>query len=171
VPDDGDAQFQEYATARMGALRRLAFLICGDWHLAEDAVSAALTKAYLAWTKIRSVEHVDAYVRRILIRAIIDERRRPWRRESPARYPMPGTVTAATDHLDDRIVLTEALLRLPPRRRAVLVLRYFEGLNVEETAIAMGSSAGTVKSQTARALAALRELLPADYLLPDGGAR
>lgn len=168
---DDETDFREYAAARMAALRRTAYLICGDWHLAEDAVSTALTKAYVAWHRIRRADSVDAYVRRMMVHAIVDERRRPWRREAPTEYPLPDTAAAPTDALHDRIVLRQALARMPPRRRAVLVLRFFEGLSVEETAAAMGSSTGTVKSQTARALAALRDLLPDDYLVREGGGR
>ena len=169
--DSDERQFQEYVTARLGSLRRLGYLICGDWHLAEDAVSTVLAKLYLGWHKAASADNLDAYVRRMLIRAIIDERRRPWRREHPAEYPIHGGGPSGLVGSDDRVVLREALQQMPPRRRAVLVLRYFEGLSVLETAAVMGCSAGTVKSQTARALAALRAVLPADYLTLDGGAR
>jgi RNA polymerase sigma factor (sigma-70 family) len=97
------------------------------------------------------------------VRAVVRERRRPWRREAPVEE-LPAravaVVEAATGRVDDRLVLQEALARMPARRRAVLVLRYFEGLSVDETAAAMGCSSGTVKSQTARALAALRDLMP-----------
>jgi RNA polymerase sigma factor (sigma-70 family) len=127
-----------------------------------------MTKLYVSWSSIRHADNLDAYVRRMLIRAIVDERRRPWRRESPAKYPLTTPREVPPNTVDDRIVLRAALAQMPPRRRAVLVLRYFEGLNVEETAAAMGCSVGTVKSQTARALAALRALMPEDYLLQEG---
>jgi RNA polymerase sigma-70 factor (sigma-E family) len=170
VDDAEEALFGEYAAQRLASLRRLGFLVCGDWHLAEDAVSTVMAKLYVSWRSISRTDNIDAYVRRMLIRAIVDERRRPWRRESPAEYPLsPPPRTTGTDTLDDRMVLREALSRMPPRRRAVLVLRYFEELSVEETAAAMGCSTGTVKSQTARALAALRDLIPADYLLQERG--
>lgn len=159
---------------RLTPLRRLGYLICGDWHLAEDAVSTVLTKLYVRWDRLGVVANLDAYVRTMLVRAIVDERRRPWRRESPAShaepsaaYDLPAAVDA--DQPLDRLVLRDALARMPTRRRAVLVLRFFEGLSVEETAAAMGCSTGTVKSQTSRALAALREILPDDLVL-EGGA-
>lgn len=165
MEDAEEALFGEFAAQRLAPLRRLGFLVCGDWHLAEDAVSTVMAKLYVQWRSISRSDNVDAYVRRMLIRAIIDERRRPWRRESPAAYPLPPPLSAAaSDAVDNRLVLRDALSQMPPRRRAVLVLRYFEELSVEETAAAMGCSAGTVKSQTARALAALRELLPAEHL-------
>jgi len=162
--------FADYAAARLVGLRRIGYLICGDWHLAEDAVSTVLAKLYVAWPSASRADNLDAYVRRMLIRTIVDERRRPWRREAPAAYPLSPPATASGDP-HDRLVLRQALARMPPRRRTVLVLRYFENLTVEETAAAMGCTPGTVKSQTARALAALRDLLPLDDLLPDGGAR
>jgi RNA polymerase sigma-70 factor (sigma-E family) len=171
VRDADEAQFREFAAGRLASLRRLGYLICGDWHLAEDAVSTIMAKTYTAWHKLQQAENIDAYVRRMLVTAIVDERRRPWRRELPAEYPLPESRAATTDVTHDRLVLRDALAKMPARRRAVLVLRYFEELTVEETAEAMGCTAGTVKSQTARALAALRELLPADYLTQDGGAR
>ena len=175
--DETDEElFRDYAANRLVSLRRLGYLICGDWHLAEDAVSTVMAKVYVSWSKIQRVESIDAYVRRMLVRAIVDERRRPWRRELPAEHPLVehpsyGASRSTTEQTHDRLVLCEALSRMPARRRAVLVLRYFEELSVEETAAAMDCSPGTVKSQTARALAALRELLPADCLLPDGGVR
>jgi RNA polymerase sigma-70 factor (sigma-E family) len=164
-----EALFSEYATKRLAALRRLGFLLCGDWHLAEDAVSTVMTKVYVGWQRIQQTDNLDAYVRRMLVRAIIDEHRRPWRRESPAEYPLSVPTGGSSDTTHDRMILREALSRMPARRRAVLVLRYFEELSVEETAAAMGCSTGTVKSQTARGLAALRELLPADFLVPERG--
>jgi RNA polymerase sigma-70 factor (sigma-E family) len=169
VNEAEEALFSEYATRRLAPLRRLGFLLCGDWHLAEDAVSTVMTKVYVGWQRIQQSDNLDAYVRRMLVRAIIDERRRPWRRETPAQYPLVSPSEAGPDTTHDRMVLREALSRMPPGRRAVLVLRYFEELSVEETAAAMGCSTGTVKSQTARGLAALRELLPSDYLLHERG--
>jgi RNA polymerase sigma-70 factor (sigma-E family) len=168
LDDIEEEHFRQFAAGRLAALRRTGYLICGDWHLAEDAVSTVMTKLYVSWSSARRADNIDAYVRRMLIRAIVDERRRPWRRESPAQYPLTTTREVPPNTVDDRIVLRAALAQMPPRRRAVLVLRYFEGLNVEETAAAMGCSAGTVKSQTARALAALRALMPADDMLQEG---
>jgi RNA polymerase sigma-70 factor (sigma-E family) len=169
--DDAEVAFyRDYAAGHLASLRRLAFLICGNWHLAEDAVSTVMTKLYVIWPKIRRDDNVDAYVRRMLVRAIADERRRPWRRESPAEHlwadiEAPGP--DGPDALSDQLVLRAALAQMPPRRRAVLVLRYFEELTVEETAAVMGCSTGTVKSQTARALAAMREKLPPDFLVEE----
>jgi RNA polymerase sigma-70 factor (sigma-E family) len=166
--DADEAGFREYVQARMVRLRRIAYLICGDWHLAEDAVSVALAKLYLKWRRASEADNLDAYVRRVLVRSIVDERRRPWRRESPVGFPMTGAVAPA-DEPEDRLAVRAALAGLPARRRAVLVLRFYEGLSVEETAAAMGTTSGTVKSQTARALTTLRELLPRDLARITGG--
>lgn len=164
--------YRDFVAARTAHLRRVAFLVCGDWHLAEDAVSTALAKLYVAWHKIRDVERVDAYARTMVIRAVMDEHRRPWRREQSRENQDTLDVAAPdrTAEVDDQVVLRRALSQLPKGRRAVLVLRYYEGLSVEETATALGLSTGTVKSQTARGLSALRDLLPADYLATHGGA-
>ena len=164
--------FREFVAARSAHLRRVAYLVCGDWHMAEDAVSTALAKLYVAWHRIRDVGRVDAYARTMVIRAVMDEHRRPWRREH-ARDNQDAIDLEAPDHadaVDDKVVLRRALGQLPKGRRAVLVLRFYEGLSVEETAEALGLSTGTVKSQTARGLSALRDLLPADYLTMHGGA-
>lgn len=169
-----EAEFREFAATRMVTLRRVGFLICGDWHLAEDAVSTVLVKAYERWARLRQLQNVDGYVRTMLVRAIIDERRRPWRRERPTEsWPDDAAALVRPDgdgDVHDRMVLAGALRAVPPRRRAVLVLRFFEGLSVTETAEVMGCTAGTVKSQTAHALETLRELLPRDYLHAGGEA-
>jgi RNA polymerase sigma-70 factor (sigma-E family) len=166
-PDE--TQFQDYVEARMVRLRRIAYLICGDWHLAEDAVSAALAKLYVHWAKAQGSMNIDAYVRQMVVRSIADERRRPWRRERPVEFVVSQAETASAQP-EDRLMLIDALARMPPRCRAVLVLRFFEGLSVEETAMSMGIAEGTVKSQTARGLAALRELLPDEYAHRYGGS-
>jgi RNA polymerase sigma-70 factor (sigma-E family) len=170
--DDDERLYHEYVTARLPQLRRLAFLICGDWHLAEDVVSTVLTKLYVGWRKVLRADSLDAYVRKMIIRSVVDERRRPWRRESPSEYGPPERAGAdPTDSTADQLVLRDTLRLMPPRQRAVLVLRFYEGLNVAETATALGCSEGNVKSQTARGLAALRNLLPADYVNTYGATR
>ena len=155
---DRDALFTEYFAARSGAMRSTAFLLCGDWHRAEDLVQVAFTKLYLHWNRVTRHEALDPYVRQMLIRTYIDDGRRArWRRE--------GTGEAAADRaaepapIDDRLVLVQALAGVPARQRAVLVLRYWEDLSVSETAAALKCSPGTVKSQAARGLATLRNLM------------
>jgi RNA polymerase sigma-70 factor (sigma-E family) len=173
---DGDTAYREFVAARLAPLRRVAFLMCGDWHLAEDAVAAALARLYVAWPRVRDEHRVEAYARTMVVRAVVDEHRRPWRRErvrydeaAVAAASLNGAVSAdPAAAVADRILLRQALSQLPRRRRAVLVLRFYEGLNVEETAEALGCTTGTVKSQTARALATLRGLLPSEYLITHG---
>ena len=167
MPDVEEGEFREYVEARIASLRRSAYLICGDWQLAEDAVAVSLAKLYVHWAKASASTNLDAYVRRILMRSIVDEWRRPWRRESPVEYVM--STEAQPPPNEDRLLLIGALAKMPPRRRAVLVLRFFEDLSVEETAQALGINEGTVKSQTARGLAALRELLPEEHAFRNGG--
>lgn len=157
-PDDDE--FSELVAARFPALRRTAYLMCGDWHQAEDLTQVAFIKLHAAWGRVRRRDDLDAYLRKTLLRACIDEKRHVrWRREYPASDALPepasadGAVDAATAERD---ALVAALRTLPPGQRAVLVLRFWEDQSVEETARLLGCSNGTVKSQTARGLAALR---------------
>jgi RNA polymerase sigma-70 factor (sigma-E family) len=150
--------YREYVESRIDPMRRVAYLLWGDWHTADDLLSTALVKLLRHWRRVSTMDNPDAYLRRTLLRVWLDERRRPWRREHPNGVvpdrPVAGGVSA--DQVDDRLALLTLLAELPPRRRAVLVLRYFCDLSVEQTAEELGCSTGTVKSQTARALAALR---------------
>jgi RNA polymerase sigma-70 factor (sigma-E family) len=146
--------------SRLDQLRRTAYLLCGDWHTADDLVSTALVKLLRHWRRVSAMDNIDAYVRRMLLRAWLDERRRPWRREH-ARAQVPETAARPGYDVADRMAVLALLAELPARRRAVLVLRFFCDLSVEETAEALGCATGTVKSQTARALDALRTRLGA----------
>jgi RNA polymerase sigma-70 factor (sigma-E family) len=149
--------FRAFAVTRRPALRRTAFLLCGDWHQADDLVQTALVKLYVAWPRVRSDGPPDGYAQRILVRCFLDERRRPWRRESPVEtLHEAGLVTRPEDDLMD---LRAALARLPKRQRATLLVRFWLDMSVAQAADALGCSEGTVKSQTARALTSLRELL------------
>jgi len=155
-----EREFREFAAARMNHLRGLAYLTCGDWHLAEDAVSTALTKLFLRWTRI---DDADSYARVVVIHAAIDEKRRPWRRESAYGEALPDVAGPdPTARSDERSYLLAALRRLSRGQRAVVVLRFYEGLSIEQVAGILGRSTGTVKSQAARGLAALREVLADD---------
>lgn len=150
-----------YVDARRGYLRRVAYLVCGDWHAAEDLVQTALAKLYVAWPRITTEGAEDAYVRRIIVRAHLDEKRRPWRRE---QVGLDGFDAAApeTPSIEDADALMTALKALPERQRATVVLRYWCDLSVDETARDLDCSAGTVKSQTARAMTNLRTALSFD---------
>ncbi|GAA1315059.1 SigE family RNA polymerase sigma factor [Saccharothrix xinjiangensis] len=160
---DRDSEFGEYVDARALVMRRTAYLLCGDWHRAEDLVQTALTKLYVAWPRLRRDGALDAYARKVLVRTAIDESRLAFRRretvvdtvpDTPAPAPASAMPGAGAD-LDVR----RALAALPPGQRAVVVLRYWEDLSVTETARLLGRTEGTVKSQAAKGLAALRELL------------
>jgi RNA polymerase sigma-70 factor (sigma-E family) len=153
---DRDREFAEYVDARALVMRRTAYLLCGDWHRAEDLVQTALTKLYVAWPRVRRDGSVDAYARKVLVRASIDDSRRAFRRRETVVDAVPDTAIAgAGSDLDVR----GALALLPVGQRTVVVLRYWEDLSVTETARLIGRTEGTVKSQTAKGLAALRELL------------
>jgi RNA polymerase sigma-70 factor (sigma-E family) len=161
VDQRDEQEFAEYFAARREAVRRTAFLLCGDWHRADDLAQTAFVALHRKWRKVRDKQALDAYVRRTLVRAVIDESRRPWRRE---RFVDEVPDTPAGDgEIADSVATREALVaglkRVPPRQRAVLVLRFLEGLDVSAAAEALGCSEGTVKSQTSRGLAALREAL------------
>ncbi|WP_328477255.1 SigE family RNA polymerase sigma factor [Actinoplanes sp. NBC_00393] len=153
-----DEAFAEYFAARSSSMRATAFLLCGDWHRAEDLVQTAFTRLYLRWNRVQRHESLDPYVRKVLIHTFIDESRWGWwRRERP--HETTAETPAADTAPDDRVMLLTALARVPARQRAVLVLRYWQDLSVEETAAALGCSPGTVKSQAARGLEALRALI------------
>jgi RNA polymerase sigma-70 factor (sigma-E family) len=153
--------FRAFAWAQRPSLRRTAYLMCGDWHQADDLVQTTLVKLYVAWRRVHNTTNSganpQAYTRRILTRCYLDERRRPWRREAPAEQlaDRPTPMVPADEVLD----LRAALDLLPARQRATVVLRFWADASVAETADALDCSEGTVKSQTARALATLRERL------------
>lgn len=153
------ASYREYVAARLDGFRRTAYLLCGDWHTADDLVSVALTNLFRHWRRVSKMDNIDAYVRKSLLRAWLNERRRPWRRESSYADVPDRAGGAGPDGVPDRLTILALLAELPPRRRAVLVLRYFCDLSVEETAAALGCSTGTVKSQSSRAIEALRARL------------
>jgi RNA polymerase sigma-70 factor (sigma-E family) len=164
--DQRDEQaFAEYFVARQQAVRRTAYLLCGDWHRADDLAQTAFVALHRHWRKVRDKGALDAYVRRTLVRAVIDESRRPWRRERPVEdmATLPVGPVGTSPDTGERVATKEALLeglrRVPPRQRAVLVLRFLEGLDVSGVAEALGCSEGTVKSQTSRGLDALRGAL------------
>jgi RNA polymerase sigma-70 factor (sigma-E family) len=152
---DRESAYVDYVTARRAHLRRVAYALCGDWHRADDLLQIALVKLYVAWPRIRRTGSEDAYVRRILVRASIDESRRPWRREQ-ATDVLPESPAVAPAGVEERAELLTALQALPAQQRAAVVLRHWLGLSVAETAAEMGINEGTVKSHTSRGLAALR---------------
>lgn len=155
-----DHQFEQFVRQRRHHLLRTArVLAAGDGHLAEDLVQQALVRVYLAWPRVSRRDNVDAYTRKVLVNGFIDHTRRPrWQREHvTADLPeLPDAGTA--DDLDPELL--GALGALPERMRAAVVLRHVLDLSVEESAHLLGCSTGTVKSQTFKGLAHLRDALP-----------
>ncbi|WP_019870181.1 SigE family RNA polymerase sigma factor [Salinispora oceanensis] len=156
-----DGEFTTFVNERGGVLLRAAYALAGSQHGAEDLLQTALAKAYARWPRIRG--DAEPYVRQILYRDQVSGwRRRSRRPEFPVAVPPDRVGGPDRGHeVDLRLLLREALLALPPRQRAVLTLRYLEDLSVEQTAELLGCRAGTVASQTSRALARLRQLVPA----------
>lgn len=155
-----EREYVDYATVGMERLKRLAYTLCGDVHTASDLVQGTLVRLYERWPRVRGVEHVDAYVHKMLLRQFLAERRRPWSRIRLGATVPETPVRERAD--DDRPILVAALRRLPPRQRAVLVLRFLYDLPVGEVAAMLGCGEGTVKSQTSRGLATMRRLMDAD---------
>lgn len=153
-----DAQFDDFVTARSRALLGTAYLLTGDRQRAEDLLQTALLKTYLAWGRLRETRAVEAYVRRTLVTTYISWSRRKWRSEvATGSLPDRPGADDPTRVVDGRAELWPHLRALPPRQRASLVLRFYEDLSEAQVAEQLGCSVGTVKSQTSRALATLRE--------------
>ncbi len=157
-----DADFAAYLQARQASVLRTAYLLTGDRHTAEDLVQTAFAKLYLAWDRVRDQGSIDGYLRRILVNENNSLWRRGWKKREHAIEQLPEPTPSLDEYDDGRgAALWELVQTLPKKARAVLVLRYYEELSEAETAEALGVSVGTVKSQTSRALAALRERTPA----------
>jgi RNA polymerase sigma-70 factor (sigma-E family) len=149
--------FREFVATQMSTLRKLAYMTCGDWHTAEDAVANALIKLYPRWRKL---ERPDLYAKTMVYRAAVDEMRRPWRRERSTGDQMPEVpLRDPSGATDERLRVRTALSAVPPKQRAAVILRYYLGLNLEETAGVLGVTIGTAKSQASRGLSRLREVL------------
>jgi RNA polymerase sigma-70 factor (sigma-E family) len=160
-----EVTFQEFAETNAAVLRRSAYLLCGDWHTADDLVQLMLIKLYRVWPRIKGRHQPVSYARKTLLRCWLNEQRRPWRRVERRDGELPEATDPASgpaaqfDAAGLRAELFSLLDALPPRQRAVLVLRFFDALSVGETARALGCSEGTVKSQTSRGLAVMRSRL------------
>jgi RNA polymerase sigma-70 factor (sigma-E family) len=155
VQDAADLTYEEYVAARWTSLYRTAYLLTASHADAEDLAQTTLVKAYLSWSKVVSASSPDGYVRRILTNAFLSARR-PLRvtREQLVDEPPEPPGTAGDDH--DRLVLWPHVAALPPKQRAVIVLRYYEDLTERQIADALGCSPGTVKSTASDALRSLR---------------
>jgi RNA polymerase sigma-70 factor (sigma-E family) len=150
-------EFVEFASVMSPRLRRTAFLLCGDWHTAEDLAQTALTKVFVSWRRIRRQDAVHAYTNRTLVNAYLAHRRL---KRTGELLTTSFPERAAPDQAPEtRMMLLDALATLPPRSRAVVVLRYWADLSVEQVAEIMGCSTGNVKSLSARALDKLRLML------------
>jgi len=158
MQDGSDDEYVDYVTARIPALRRLAYLLAGDEHRADDLVQQTITTLYVKWQRARAADYLDGYVRTMLVRTFVDERRLAWARVRLFRET-PEPLPFEDGGVEDRQVVRAALARVPRRQQAVLVLRFFYDLPVDEVAGILGCSSGTVKSQTSRGLATLRRLL------------
>lgn len=156
-----EAAFHEYVVERTERLVSFAYLCCGDWHQAEDVVQTALIKLYGAWGRAQRYA-VEPYVRRIIVNALTDQRRLAWFRRvrvGDEGVAEPVSTSDGRGRTEDRLLLVDALQRLPKRQRAAVVLRYWEDLPVEQTARILNCSTGAVKNLTLRGLAALRGIL------------
>jgi RNA polymerase sigma-70 factor (sigma-E family) len=155
-------EFDSFVRGRTPALLRAAYLLTGDQHLAEDLVQSALARTHRRWAQLHQAGNAEAYTRRTMYHLQVSWWRRPKVAESmPGDLPEPRQ--GGHDHADaasTRIALRRALLRLTPKQRAVLVLRFFEDHSEAETAELLDIAPGTVKSQTAKALARLRTVAP-----------
>jgi RNA polymerase sigma-70 factor (ECF subfamily) len=171
VPGGIDEEFREFVAARSAALLRTAYLLGGDWATAEDLLQIALTKTYLAWRRLGRIEAVEPYARRVLVTSATSWWRRRWHGERPTEVLPERAIDDDLDRRLERDLLWRAVLTLPARQRAVLVLRFYEDLSEVDTAALLGVAVGTVKSQCARALAALRKHLAEQGVEPAGGIR
>ncbi|AGZ42516.1 SigE family RNA polymerase sigma factor [Actinoplanes friuliensis] len=156
-----DEEFAEFARAAVERLRTTAFMMCRDWHLAQDLTQTALTRLYLGWKQAREADNLTAYAQKVLLRAYLDHRRRRSTSET-----VTGVIhdTGYRQSPDLRLTMLDALAQLPARDRAIVILRYFEDYRVEQVADVLDLPVSVVKSQTRRSLAKLRELLAADQL-------
>jgi RNA polymerase sigma-70 factor (sigma-E family) len=155
----GVEDFEAWVHARGGGLARTAYLLTGDVHLAEDLVQDTLARVAQHWRRVSQRDSPDAYARRVMHNLAIDR----WRRRSVRPTEVADShreIGTAGPDVERRLVLRDALLRLTPKQRAVLSLRFYEDLTEVQTAAVLGCSTSTVKSQTRDALARLRTLAP-----------
>ena len=156
-----DTEFAEFFSVRFDTARRIVYAMCGDWSEAEEIAQGAFVRVYARWNKIE-LDTVDAYLRTVLTRGFLDTRRRGRAREQ-TMAELPDRIAPTEEGTEDRVALRAALLAVPPGQRTILVLRFLADLSVEQVAGTLGLTVGTVKSQTARGLVALR----AAYHRPD----
>ena len=143
--ENHEKEFAEYVSVRQQALRRAAYLLCRDVDRVDDLVQTAITKLFVAWRRARKADSIDAYAHTVLVRVFLDEHRRGWWK---VRLDDRSPEWAAPEiDTDTRLTIEQALDSLAPRQRAVLILRFYQDLNIDQTAAALGCSAGTVKNR------------------------
>jgi RNA polymerase sigma-70 factor (sigma-E family) len=174
VPGEGFSPepdgFRAFVETRSSALLRSGWLLTGDWHAAEDLVQTALAAAWPRWAGLTRADAPELYVRKIMVTTYLRWQRRRWNGEiATGRVPEHQADGDSFAQVDVRQSLTAALNSLPPRQRAVIVLRYFADLSEAQTAAVMGCSAGTVKSHAARAMARLRDIPGLSEIMTGGG--
>jgi RNA polymerase sigma-70 factor (sigma-E family) len=148
--------FEEFADARLPAVLRFAGVLTGDRALAEDVVQEVLIRAHARWRKISRLDHPESYVRKMIVNEFISSKRRTWRVIPAGTGLDTGNLADHAEHQAERAALLAEIGKLPRRQRAVLVLRYYEGLSDPEIAAVLGCAAGTVRGYASRALATLR---------------
>ena len=166
-----DGRLADYVHGQWPQLVRYATALCGNPVEAEELVQSALVRVALRWTFIRDKDDPDAYVRRAISNGYLNYWRRLRSRETAMADPPDVASPDRTAGVDDLLAVRRALGTLPPRQRAVLVLRYLEDRSELQTADILGCSVGTVKSQSSKALAKLRDIVGVDALGREGDAR
>jgi RNA polymerase sigma-70 factor (sigma-E family) len=159
----GDEDYGECVRQLLPDLRRTAHLLTGDWHRADELVQDTIVQAYVKWHHVRNADNTVAYVRKILMRRFLGERRTLWRTRVWVTADVPDAPTGDGD-IAAAMDVRRALAKVPPRQRAALVLRFYCDLTVAQAAEVLGCSSGTVKSQTSRGLDTLRRALTGSAL-------
>jgi len=158
-----EAEFTAFVEATAPKLRRTAYLMCRDWHLAQDLTQTTFARMYASWARIRRVDSLEAYSRRVLMNVVFDERKRRSGSELVVAEPPAGSSHRPDDTAELHVALLRALATLPVRDQAIVVLRHWEDQSVEAVAGILGVSMSVVKTQNARALGRLRALLGEDF--------
>jgi RNA polymerase sigma-70 factor (sigma-E family) len=154
-----EQDYVEFVRARLAPWHRQAYMLTGDAHRADDVVQQTCVDLFVHWRRVMAATDPDRYVRGMLVRTFLNERRRGWAKRVHLTEVHPDRPTADPAGGEERTLLHAALLQVPPKQRAVLVLRYLYDLSVAEVADLIGCTPGTVKSQAFHGLAALRRLL------------
>lgn len=150
---------EQFLAAQHAALQRAAYLLTGDRAAGQDLVQETLVRVLLHWRRVERADAPEAYLRRVMLNVFLGGRRRAWHGELPHAEPPDRPARSAYDGVDARDELRRALLAMPPRQRAAVVLRHYEDRSEAETAALMGCSTGNVKALTSRGLVTLRTAL------------